>query len=854
MSMHFFKKRHSNQNEQGRSMMEVITVIAVLTILLLAALLGFRQLLNYLHYKDSVKEITDIGMRYKVSNLSRRQQTDPKNVKLTNIFPEGNCFDRNDIELCKTPDGGDVRLVSYGFSTFVVLAKDISPQTCQEALLQDGTYTFAKFFADDITLQLSSIQIVNKDGKSMFCNPSDFRDPHNSQCDINDFCRGGNLLAFVYAGGNNEKCTYFYDGRCHECPENYSKVPAGNKTLTKDGCCKNSDIECGVCGGCKSGHCKDGRCVECENPGESCGVKDESGNCLNLFCSDDYRCVPCGEPGSAHEFFNNGTPKNCNDDKCTCKQPLTCEDKSVCRDAMGVCPCSGNSVCGSDGKCYRKGCDGCEDDSDCPNGEECCKEEGEKVGYCCVKGKCLLKKKTCGNCDENKDCRKNEQCCDIKPLNPLIKPFKTCCSKRFCWDESPWCVNCRYDSDCLETEYCDSGDHECKPCKNQYQKCLSRNVNFDEKQAFSNCRKYTRLDCLNGIKKQEYEEKLPSITKPMCETIGAATAESNDECGPCTNNPQCRELVSKFVCRTVGNHPNDGLGGSCGPCKIDADCDAGEKCNTATGICGGCTDDADCSDRCDGKTKCDTTEHKCVCDSAYFEVKGDRCVCKGAGNAAKDFWRMKDNSYICCAKNYYPYPKGDAYECRPICQDGGKPDRVALIVDYSNSTKVNGLTDKVVKTAKEIIAKVQSINPNVQIGIFREDNTQKTEDKEDGQKCEGVKYGQNGLVRDFAKKYDLPEQNICANDCDNKGNTCFTKAAAKVKTACSENKKTWVFIVSDKNIEGDPLKDTGCAMRVEIDVAEGIKWDEILNQNGCISQADADKITSDIKCEPGSAN
>ena len=135
-------KKSIRSLQAGRSMIELIAVMAVMGILLIAGLVGFKLLLDYLKQKETVEQITTIGMRYKASRLNAKVPHKGY-VPMNQVYPEGNECENNDKECIVTPEGSTVKLYSMGESkNFVVLVSNLKSTSCQELAVMGG-YEFA---------------------------------------------------------------------------------------------------------------------------------------------------------------------------------------------------------------------------------------------------------------------------------------------------------------------------------------------------------------------------------------------------------------------------------------------------------------------------------------------------------------------------------------------------------------------------------------------------------------------------------------------------------------------------------------------------------------------------------------
>lgn len=473
-------------NEFGRSMIELIAVLTVIAILLISILLGFKNMLSYVRCKDTVKEIASIGMRYKVGSLGRKYDQPRTKIRMKNVFPEGNCI--TDTE-CTTPDGGTVELYAYNTTTFAVIAHDLQYVSCEEALLQEGTYTIA--VKHDVSVDFDAI--VN--GSGDLCTVNDFKEGNND-CNISDFCDEGGYVSFIYSGSDN--CLNFYDGECHDCPRGEVQDPTGQ-------CC--ASLDCGYCDGCPHDKvCKEPErdaCVEC-NVDTDCSP-DGSRVCVGHKCRNCRPSEPCTS-GMVHGYCDptgegcytcGGSDAPLHEEKsvvtlgvpnleCACKG--TVESGHVCKDALGECPCAQSGyTCQEDPnnhvfKCLPKKAKNCTTAADC----------GDPALQCC-NGMCIDRNVPCPQtcpppddcpvcvnghlgtepcpaskicpptpCELDADCGAGKVCCKKNPGDECGK----CCDEHKCQRDGE-CGGCTINSCppsqkcCEKTQMCCPEDSEC---------------------------------------------------------------------------------------------------------------------------------------------------------------------------------------------------------------------------------------------------------------------------------------------------------------------------------------------------------------------------------------------------------
>lgn len=800
------------KTESGRSLIEIIAILVILAILLIAALVGFKALLDYLRQKQTAEEIGVVGMRYKVDRLGKK--TRGGNVSLKEVYPEGNNCN-NDSTCIKTPDGGEIRLFSYeDTSTFVVIAQQITPQSCAEAVLQEG-YTRVKrltstnptgesFFEGTQESGFKKEENFNIDG---YLSVEDFK--KNPERTI-DFCCGGEnyenttcSFGFIYSNSvSGDECRYFINGKCSYCPDGKVKAPRGaTPNSWDDGCCDENDVSCGLCGGCEGGDrlCKHSICVECENDSD-CYGKEKDGVQTPYCDLRTGRCVPCKDIGQ----------------KCTPSSGVGIGPMWCLHDIGGCVECTG-TPCGYDCAC-------CEPDETRP-GQWVLKDEiGQQEGDSCSKDN-----PDCPSCAIPMHCNDTFKC-ECPAQKTLAAGEK--CNDSLCPDacgSGLVCLNgtCQVPPNCEEPDQakrlfgiaCTS--NTICPCANEYLTCRERKCACASVPTKKDAKCWGECGCGSGLTCSTQEQKEEG--KCECADLKKGDAcipqDKGGEC-PCGSGLDCRPDIPPHTCQCnppEGSYQLDAGEACAGEDVCPHQCKEGLTC--VNGKCG-CETDADCADDCEGRTKCNTSSHVCVCDTDLGLVDGGdgKCYCK-SGNVAdktKEFWRIPKNNteskptqYICCATGYVPYLVGGEYVCRRICGDGEKPIKnLALLLDYSNSTIFNGYETEIKSSARKIMEYVRSVDSKIDVGVFREDNSHSTTDPSNrGQVCKGAN---NAItIQNFGSGTPNLDQHTCAYNCD-KGKTCFTEASNKVHSKCGEG-NTLAFLISDGVIPNNSAKSMGCS-------------------------------------------
>ncbi|MBO7484416.1 MAG: hypothetical protein J6T55_04805, partial [Alphaproteobacteria bacterium] len=126
----------TRNNETGRTLLETISVLVVIAILIIASLLGYDALRKYLKRKETVKQVTELSVRYKLQPVKPPKGKNNPRIKL--IYPEANTKDGITIELPE--EKARVSLLVFEnacISYFLEPIEGLSKATCLEILNQN---------------------------------------------------------------------------------------------------------------------------------------------------------------------------------------------------------------------------------------------------------------------------------------------------------------------------------------------------------------------------------------------------------------------------------------------------------------------------------------------------------------------------------------------------------------------------------------------------------------------------------------------------------------------------------------------------------------------------------------------
>ncbi len=826
--------------QKGRSMIEVIAIMAIMGILLIAGLVGFKLLLDYLKQKETIEQVSTIAMRHKASRLNAKNQTKGY-VPMKQVYPEGNnCTNGTDKNCVITPEGNEVRLANIDEATnFMVLVSELQQTTCEELAMMGG-YEFAlrtkkleenedintkintalkqldKIIQGDSDRNADSFVFSNEgifgaSGETIALTPEYLK---KNPTVLKKFCDPDlPLLGFVYTGGD---CEYLCNGDCQDCPCGEVLDGHGN-------CCKKEEIECGICFGCtnnedgkkycyKADEEDEGRCVECLDdthcPGMYC-IDNKCVSCtLTKPCKDNTKCCKNGECTTPNDFWI----RDLDDPNGACK---CIEDfVELGGECEASCNCKDNAVC-DNGKCKIPG-NSCKDDTDCASDEQCCKKGTDEYGQCCKKTKiCDAETGICRDCKSDNECDSSgtmyccEGTCKLKTEVSVPSCGGKCCAKgQECLTKldgtTKYCGNSEDSCDADGRVYCESKQPEPGCCEiGEYcheflgcQDCPDVQILTcgDSVPSVYNPSCFTKkhLNCLDKSDKKTDDELREMIEDnevedaektPICSGGSEDSEDTDAECNACDDTEQCAGLKGQGGKNVLNkkyvcrlNHTGDDEKFN-GTCgKCIDNSDCGNL-PCIDGVCG-CETDADCEKNCDGKTTCD--KGICVCDPDKLK-EGDNgeCVCPNAG---EHMYRLvnQDNSaqYQCCPKDTYPYNGG----CYPLCGTIPRITKVDIWVDRSYSTVVGSteVAENIEKARQTIVKLIQKADPKIEVRSY----TEYTD-------------GTTGVTKTI--KVDGKEVSLTFTpfNCGG-GRTCFVDATGVIpKPTNKEGETTLTFILSD---------------------------------------------------------
>lgn len=406
---------------------------------------------------------------------------------------------------------------------------------------------------------------------------------------------------------------------------------------------ENCSGKCDLCD--KGSSCKSGKCIR-QREG-LCGNCSQTKDCMSgLTCAvrPGTKTKVCSTVVKTHEQCNKGC--------VTCKARVACHVDGFCGGARQYTQCDrchrGLTKCGVDMVCHpytpvvsrctklaQRGescddsCSMCQRDLECHNGMceakarklcESCEQDGDcQFGLLCKKssagfGRCALPKDRGGPC--------NDQCSVCKE-GLVCRDGVTCDLPR-----NALCGKCAKDSDCGIGLYCKissrtgsgscaapqirggSCSEPCKTCQPGSTCSWAGRCEAVRRTLCTNCR--TDNDCAKGLVcKDDKVHRTKKCARPF-----NAGQRCDQACWGCRAGLSCVTGISGRTCAKKQE-------GMCGPCTVDADCQAGLTCKRGSNGQQKCaklvSKGARCSDPC------------WACDNGLVCSGGHTCMPKTVG-------------------------------------------------------------------------------------------------------------------------------------------------------------------------------------------------------------------------------
>ncbi len=718
----------NKHTETGRTLLETLAILVIIAILLLASILGYNLLIHHYRRYQTVKQVSELAVRYKL-----RPVADKGYVDIKTIYPEAERASSVEMKTADT-ESGRVKLQVFSEPTsFAVVVNHVLDDSC-ESILENGDY--------DVVIKGDDIDINEAESENAYSKEyiKSLGKKEKTEL-IEKICTLKNMGLVFGDHCPRTGASYWYRGRCWSCPSNQTEDKFGN-------CCASSAInDCGICndkaddckqkgcpgpgktvcdgngtkacvecvndsncscrakssGGDGKEYCVNYKCVECKTPGDECKTADSQLG----FCTKFHTCEPC-DTSSGYFRWNK------NLDVCECNPPLI---------AIGsACP---DACCVNGAGCYdigagQKVCAEClyDYDGEHKTPEYCRSERPVCNNYRCegCAAKPTAPGATCDilcGCDETKGLA----CEDSKTCQCTAWPGKT-----FWHATEKKCVEClgNYGSgegECSTAEkpLCDATTHTCKVCP-------SETPFWDNtKKQCIGCR--TTEDCTGKLVCDPTEK----ICINGCEVNGDVVLNNEEvgTCGKCVEGEVIQNAnISVDSCHTCTSSwtlswktdgeipaPYKHCGTECCPngcnlteptqcaeCDENKDCEGERVCNTAT------------------KTCCQTGEQYC----------GTKCCARGCNPAGTDCAECNEDTdcegeRVCNKTTKTCCPTGEQYCGTQCCPNGCNPTDPTQCAECDDDSDCAGRTDGKTKcdtTTKTCINGCETISGSFDTGAM----------------------------------------------------------------------------------------------------------------------------------------
>ena len=465
------QNRIKTHSQSGRSMIEMLGVLAIIAILSIGGIVGFRLAMNHYqanqiaHEMNIMRTDAQIKIAQGTEKLILGEPYDPisesqlghiqfndaypvdfacaladdETVELSNI----SCHVANAyyIELQNIPEGVCRPLAELVNGMNNIIAFNVNKNEYPEAgkcEAGNGNVLNAVFSAEAVSeLKVCTEDTDCESENATHCDPSRHvcvRCYEDNQCEHNQYCENNTCVTCESGVWNGKECV--------ECT---ADDDCADKTDTpKCNTDTNTCVECIESGDCEEELvCRENECTTCETEDE-CQAKGTTYHCSNVStciqCLDnqvwDDESKDCVECLSSADCKNSNKPQ-CNTETNTCVE------------------CVESSNCSAELVCRENECTNCQT-------EEECQEKGENY-HCSKEEKCIQcpsnlvwggQDKGCVECVTYEDCTDTP---DTPNCNTGINKCEACPKNSF-WDGTKCAPGCKVNANCENGNYCHLGE------------------------------------------------------------------------------------------------------------------------------------------------------------------------------------------------------------------------------------------------------------------------------------------------------------------------------------------------------------------------------------------------------------
>ncbi len=446
------QNRIKTHSQSGRSMIEMLGVLAIIAILSIGGIVGFRLAMNHYQANQIAHEMNIM-----------RTDAQIKIAQGTEKLILGEPYDPISESQLGHIQFNDAYPVDFACALADDETVELSNISCHVA---NAYYIELQNIPEGVCRPLA--ELVNGMNNIIAFNVNKNEYPEAGKCEAGN----GNVLNAVFSAeavSELKVCTE--DTDCES--ENATHCDPSRHVCVRcyedNQCEHNQYCENNTCVTCESGVWNGKECVEC-TADDDCADKTDTPKCN----TDTNTCVECIESGDCEEELV------CRENECT-----TCETEDECQAKGTTYHCSNVSTCIQclDNQVWddeSKDCVECLSSADCKNSNKPqCNTETNTCVECVESSNCsaelVCRENECTNCQTEEECQ-------AKGENYHCSKDSTCiqCAANEVWDdESKECVECTADSDCTDTPdtpKCNTETNTCVECVSD-QNCIEKDTN-----------------------------------------------------------------------------------------------------------------------------------------------------------------------------------------------------------------------------------------------------------------------------------------------------------------------------------------------------------------------------------------
>ncbi len=522
------QNRIKTHSQSGRSMVEMLGVLAIIAILSIGGIVGFRLAMNYYQANQIAHEM----------NIMR---TDAQ-IKIAQGTEK--------LTLGDPYDSGTIRFNNYP-TDFDFTDSFTDPENPEEDW-KEGYYITVFKIPQGVCKPLATL-LSGMDGITEFTiNNNDYNTDTN-------FCnQDENRLSLSFTAEN--MTGNLPEGWCEDesdCDGGYCRNHICIECRESNDCGEFEvcDQQEGICTTdctnweCNGGVCVDGVCKECKN------TKD----CDNDLACIDNQCLPCADETDCEE-------KHCLNGSCVeCRTGADCSGGKGCLSDNTCGNCTENPQCESN-NCQDGICENCSTSADCTESRAC--ENGICYDSCTGHESGCESGTHCDTTDTQKcmpNCQSSAECNDLQVCNNksgiceddcTAEGAMACKNGYHCDTTTKKCKKNCTATDCLgTTPICDTTTHECRACTENDCTALGKHCDTSTDKATSG----TCVECTANTHCRDNTPYCDSNNGNICKSCYDAFGEgkpywNGTSCAPCPSGTKWN--INKNMC-TVGECQNN---------------------------------------------------------------------------------------------------------------------------------------------------------------------------------------------------------------------------------------------------------------------------------------------------------